>query len=146
MLDDNYIFLTKSILVRDLSKKQFNVLVDISKRLNDLRNCALNMTGLYKTKNDEYYKKINFKSVISGVKKRFKDEYSLIQAHIANTGIKKHVESFNGYVELMNKKIDGKYNRPVHMPKKHKSNCLHNIIIPKQSITSSKKKLKEGLY
>ena len=144
MLDDNYMFLTKSILVRGLSKRQFNVLLDISLRLNVLRNCALDLTGLYKSGDGEHYKKINFKSVISGVKKRFKDEYSFIQAHIGNAGIKKHVESFNGYVELMNKKIDGKYNRPVHMPKKHKPNSLHNIIIPKPSITSSKKKLKEG--
>ena len=144
MLDDNYIFLTKSILVRDLSKRQFNVLVDISKRLNDLRNCALVMTGLYKSLDGEHYKKINFKSVIPGVKKRFKDEYSLIQAHIGNAAIKKHVESFNSYVELRNMQIDGKYNRPVHMPKKHKPNCLHNIIIPKPSITSSKNKFSEG--
>ena len=69
MLDDNYIFLTKSILVRNLSKKQFNVLVDISKRLSDLRNCALDMTGLYKSRDGKHYKRINFKSVISGVKK-----------------------------------------------------------------------------
>jgi len=144
MLDDNYIFLTKSILVRNLSKKQFNVLIDISKRLSDLRNCALDMTGLYKSLDGKHYKRINFKSVISGVKKRFKDEYSFIQAHIANAAIKKHVESFNGYVELRNMQIDGKYNRPVHKPKKHDKQYLHNIIIPKPSITSSKKKLSEG--
>ena len=144
MLDDNCIFLTQSILVRDLSKKQFNVLVDVSLKLNVLRNCALDMTGLFKSSDGKYFKNINFKSVISGIKKRFRGEYSFIQAHIANACIKKHVESFNSYVELLNKKMDGKYDRPVHKPKKHEINCLHNIIIPKQSITSSKKKLNEG--
>ena len=144
MIDDNYIFLTKSILVRNLSKNQFNVLTDISLKLNDLRNCALDMTGLYKSQDGGHYKKINFKSVISSVKKRFNKGYSFIQAHIANACIKKHVESFNGYVKLMNKKIEGKYDRSVHKPKKHHNGCLHNIIIPKPSITSSKKKLREG--
>ena len=144
VMSDDYICLTRSILVRDLSKKQFNVLLDISKRLNDLRNCAVDMTCLYKSGDGEHYNKINYKSVISGVKKMFEDEYSLIQAHMGNTAIKKHVESFNSYVELMNKKIDEKYNRPVHKPKKHDKQCLHNIIIPKPSITSSKKKLEKG--
>lgn len=37
--------------------------------------------------------------------------------------------------------IDIKYNRPVHKPKKHDKQCLHNIIISKPSITYFKKKL-----
>ena len=145
MLGDDCIFLTRSILVRGLSKKQFNVLVDVSLNIGDLRNCAVDMTRLYKSSDDMHYKKVNYKSVISGVKKRFDEEYSLVQAHIANAAIKKHVESFNGYVELKNKQIDKKYDRLIHKPRKRDSGkCLHNIIIPKQSITSSKKKLGEG--
>ena len=45
---------------------------------------------------------------------------------------------------MKNKKIDGEYDRKVNPPKKHDDNRLHNIIIPKESITSSKKKLEEG--
>ena len=41
------------------------------------------------------------------------------------------------------KKIDNEFDREVNSPKKH-DNRLHNIIIPKQSITSSKKKLAGG--
>jgi len=144
MLDDNCMYLTQSTLVRNLYKKQYNVLMDISLKLNDLRNCAVEMTHLYKSSDGKHYKKINFKSVISVVKKRFKCEYSFIQAHVADACIRKHVESFNAYVELMNKKIDRKYDKPVNKPKKHDIKCLHNIIIPKPSITSSKKKLKKG--
>ena len=67
-----------------------------------------------------------------------------IQAHIANAAIKKHVDSFNGFVELMNKIIDQEYDRQVNSPQKHDDDCYHNLIIPKESITSSKKKLAEG--
>ena len=101
-------------------------------------------TPFVKSADKKIFKKINFKSIISNVKEEFKSEYSFIQAHLANAAIKKHVESFNGYVELKNKKIDGEYNRKVNPPKKHDDNRLHNIIIPKESITSSKKKLEEG--
>ena len=45
---------------------------------------------------------------------------------------------------MKNKEIDDEYDREVNPPKKHDDNRLHNIIIPKESITSSKKKLAEG--
>ena len=99
---------------------------------------------LVKSSDEIHYKKINFKSVIGNVKNEFKEKYSLVQAHIADRTIKKHVESFNAFVELKNKKIDKKYERKVNKPKKHDDDRLHNIIIPKESITSSKKKLEAG--
>ena len=43
---------------------------------------------------------------------------------------------------LKNNSIDGEYDCPVNAPREHED-CLHNIIIPKESITSSKKKLAE---
>ena len=141
-VDDN-LYLTKSILVRGLSKEQFNVLVDISSKLNDLRNYAVETTYLIKKSDEKHYKKINYKTIINKVKSKYGDVYSFIQAHLANAAIKKHVGSFNGYVVLLNKKIDNEFDREVNSPKKH-DNRLHNIIIPKESITSSKKKLAEG--
>ena len=77
-------------------------------------------------------------------KKEYKSEYSMIQASMADAAIKKHVDSFNGFVELKNLKIDGKYKGKVNKPKKHDNYRLHNLIIQKGSITSSKKKLAEG--
>ena len=141
-VNDN-LYLTKSILVRGLSKEQFNVLVDISSKLNDLRNYAVETTYLIKKSDEKHYKKINYKTIINKVKSKYDDVYSFIQAHLANAAIKKHVGSFNGYVALLNKKIDNEFDREVNSPKKH-DNRLHNIIIPKESITSSKKKLAEG--
>ena len=141
-VDDN-LYLTKSILVRGLSKEQFNVLLDISSKLNDLRNYAVETTYLIKKSDEKHYKKINYKTIINKVKSKYGDVYSFIQAHLANAAIKKHVGSFNGYVALLNKKIDNEFDREVNSPKKH-DNCLHNIIILKESITSSKKKLAEG--
>ena len=143
-MSDENVLLTQSILIRGLTKKQYNVLVDISLKLNSLRNCAVEKTPFVKSTDRKHFKKINFKSIISKVKEEFKMEYSFLQAHLANATIKKHVESFNGYVELKNKKIDGEYDRKVNPPKKHENYRLHNIIIPKESITSSKKKLREG--
>ena len=98
MLSDDCLYLTKSVLVRGLSKKQFNVLVDISLKLNDLRNYAVETTYLVKKDDDKHFKKINFKSVISKVKSEYNDNYLFVQAHLANAAIKKHVESFNGYI------------------------------------------------
>ena len=141
-VNDN-LYLTKSILVRGLSKEQFNVLVDISSKLNDLRNYAVETTYLIKKSDEKHYKKINYKTIINKVKSKYDDVYSFIQAHLANAAIKKHVGSFNGYIALLNKKIDNEFDREVNSPKKH-DNRLHNIIIPKESITSSKKKLAEG--
>ena len=66
---------------------------------------------LVKSSDEIHYKKINFKSVIGNVKNEFKEKYSLVQAHIADRTIKKHVESFNAYVELKNKKIDKNYEK-----------------------------------
>ena len=143
-MSDDSVLLTQSILIRGLTMKQYNVLVDISLKLNSLRNCAVEKTPFVKSTDKKHFEKINFKSIISKVKEEFKMEYSFVQAHLANAAIKKHVESFNGYVELKNKKIDGEYNRKVNPPKKHENYRLHNIIIPRESITSSKKKLEEG--
>ena len=109
-----------------------------------LRNCAVEKTPFVKSSDGKHYEKINFKSIISSVKEEFKGEYSLIQTHLANAAIKKHVDSFNCFVALKNKEIDDEYDREVNPPKKHDDNRLHNIIIPKESITSSKKKLAEG--
>ena len=84
-------------------------------------------TPFVKSADKKHFKKINFKSIINNVKEEFKSEYSFIQAHLASAAIKKHVDSFNGYVELKNKKIDGEYDRKVNPPKKHDDNRLHNI-------------------
>ena len=137
MIDENCIYLTQSTLIRGLSKKQFNVLADISLKLNDLRICAIKTTKLDKCADDKHFKQLNFKSIITKVRTEFSKDYSFIQAHIANNVIKKHVESFNSYVALTNKSIDNEYKRPLNKPKT-RDNRLHNIIIPRESITSSK--------
>ena len=142
--DDGCVFLTQGCFIRGLSKKQYDVLVDISLKLNDLRNCAVEKTPFVKSSDEKHYMKINFKQVIGNVKKEFGSIYSLIQAGVAGAAIKKHVDSFNGFVALKNKSIDGEYNLKVNSPQKHDVDRLHNIIIPKGSITSSKKKLSEG--
>lgn len=144
MMDDNCVYLTQSSLIRGLSKKEYNVLVDVSLKINDLRNCAVDKSYLVKSSDGKHYEKINYQSVIKEVKNEFREKYSLIQAHLANGAIKQHVESFNSFVVLKNKVIDKEYDRKVSEPKKHDDNHLQNIIIPKESITSSKKKLEAG--
>ena len=144
MSENSKMFLTKSIIIRGLNQKQYDVLVDVSSKLNELRNCAVETTKMFKASDGRHYKKTNYKSIISRVKTEFKEKYSITEASISNAVIKKHVESFNSYIALTNKKIDGKYDRKVNKPKKHDTRCLHNIIIPQNSITSSKKKLEEG--
>ena len=144
MSENSKMFLTKSIIIRGLNQKQYDVLVDVSSKLNELRNCAVEITKMFKASDGRHYEKTNYKSIISRVKTEFKKEYSITQASISNAVIKKHVESFNSYIALTNKKIDGKYDRKVNKPKKHDTGRLHNIIIPQNSITSSKKKLEEG--
>ena len=144
MSENSKMFLTKSIIIRGLNQKQYDVLVDVSSKLNELRNCAVETTKMFKASDGRHYEKTNYKSIISRVKTEFKEKYSITQASISNAVIKKHVESFNSYIALTNKKIDGKYDRKVNKPKKHDTGRLHNIIIQKQSITSSKKKLEEG--
>ena len=144
MSENSEMFLTKSIIIRGLNQKQYDVLVDVSSNLNELRNCAVETTKMFKASDGRHYEKTNYKSIISRVKTEFKKEYSITQSSISNAVIKKHVESFNSYIALTNKKIDGKYDRKVNKPKKHDTDRLHNIIIPQNSITSSKKKLEEG--
>ena len=144
MSENSKMFLTKSIIIRGLNQKQYDVLVDVSSKLNELRNCAVEITKMFKASDGRHYEKTNYKSIISRVKTEFKKEYSITQSSISNAVIKKHVESFNSYIALTNKKIDGKYDRKVNKPKKHDIGRLHNIIIQKHSITSSKKKLEEG--
>ena len=102
------------------------------------QQCVLNLLI------ESIYKKLNYKHIISEVKKEFESTYSFVQTGIANSAIKKHVDSFNAFIALKNKKVDGEYNRCLNEPQKHDDNCLHNIIIPNVSITSSKKKRAEG--
>ena len=144
MSENSEMFLTKSIIIRGLNQKQYDVLVDVSSKLNELRNCAVEITKMFKASDGRHYEKTNYKSIISRVKTEFKKEYSITQSSISNAVIKKLVESFNSCVALTNKKIDGNYDRKVNKPKKHDTDRLHNIIIPQNSITSSKKKLEEG--
>ena len=144
MSENSEMFLTKSIIIRGLNQKQYDVLVDVSSKLNELRNCAVETTKMFKASDGRHYEKTNYKSIISRVKTEFKEKYSITQAIILNAVVKKHVESFNSFIALKNKKIDGKYDRKVNKPKKHDTGRLHNIIIPQNSITSSKKKLEEG--
>jgi len=59
-----------------------------------------------KSADRKHYNKLNYKHIISEVKKEFESSYSLVQAGIANSAIKKHVDSFNAIV-LKNKKVDG---------------------------------------
>jgi len=118
MVDDDCVYLTQCCIIRGLSKKQYNVLVDISLKLNEMRNFAVENTPLVKSSDGKHYKKINFKSIISRVKKEHKSEYSQIQSSMSDAAIKKHVDSFNGFVELKNLKIDGKYKGKVNKPKK----------------------------
>ncbi|MDO5826551.1 MAG: hypothetical protein Q4Q22_09225 [Methanosphaera sp.] len=119
-MSDDCVLLTQSIFVRGLTKKQYDVLVDVSLKLNALRNSTVEKTPFVKSSDEKHYKKINYKSIISNVKEEFKEEYSLIQAHLANAAIKKHVDSFNSFVELKNKKIDGEYDRKVNPPMEYK--------------------------
>ena len=72
--------------------------MDVSLKLNDLRNCAVDMTHLYKSSDGVHFQKINFKPIISKVKEEFNSKYVQVQAHLANSAICKHVGSFNSYV------------------------------------------------
>lgn len=60
-------YLTKSIIIiiRDLSKKQYNVLVDISLKVNELRNCAVEETNLIKASDEKHYAKTNYMTITS---------------------------------------------------------------------------------
>ena len=49
----------------------------------------------------------------------FESTYSFVQTGIANAAIKKHVDSFNAFIALKNKKVDGEYNRCLNEPQKH---------------------------
>ncbi len=49
---EDCMYLTHSIIVRGLSKKQFNVLCDVSLKLNDLRYCAVESTHFVKSDDD----------------------------------------------------------------------------------------------
>ena len=49
MLDDDCIYLTQSCIIRNLSKKQFKVLLDVCLTLNWLRNCAVETTMCVKS-------------------------------------------------------------------------------------------------
>ena len=144
MLDGGCVLLTQSCFIRGFSKKQYNVFVDVCLMLNDLCNCAVEKTPFVKSSDGKYYVKINFKQVIGDVKKELKEKYSLFQAGVVGAAIKKYVVSFNVFVALRNKGIGGDYNLKVNSLHKHESDCLHNIIIPRGSIISSKKKLSGG--
>ena len=143
IVDEDYVLLTQCCRVRDFTKKQYMVLLDLCLRANGLHNCAVDVACLSKASDGIHYREVNYFTVLDDVKEEYYDVYSGLQAHIANNVIRKHVDSLNSYVALSNKKIDGKYDKPVHRPKKH-DNRLQNLIIPRQSITSSKKKLAMG--
>ena len=63
-----------------------------------MRNCAIETTGCVKSSDGKHFRKVNYKSVISKVKKEFKGKFSGVQAHIVGATIKKHVDSFIFYI------------------------------------------------
>ena len=89
MSENSKMFLTKSIIIRGRNQKQYDVLVDVSSKLNELRNCAVETTKMVKDSDGRHYKKTNYKSIISRVKTEFKKKYSITQASISNAVIKK---------------------------------------------------------
>ena len=54
-MSDDRVFLTQCIFVRGLTKKQYDVLVDISLRLNCLRNCAVDETPFVKSGDGKHF-------------------------------------------------------------------------------------------
>ena len=84
----------------------FKVLLDISLKLKQLRNYAVETTMCVKSADKKHYKKLNYKHIINEVKKEFESTYSWFQEGISNATIKKHVDSFNAII-LKNKKVDG---------------------------------------
>ena len=75
MLDEDCIYLTQSCIIRNLSKKQFKVLLDISLKLNCLRNCTVETTMHVKSADGKHYKKLNYKHIIREVKEEFESTY-----------------------------------------------------------------------
>jgi len=47
-------------------------------------------------------KKINYKTIINKVKSKYDDVYFFIRAYLVNAAVKMYVDSFNGYVVLLN--------------------------------------------
>ena len=68
MSENSCMFLTKSIIIRGLNQKQYDVLVDVSSKLNELRNCAVETTKMVKASDGKHYKKTNYISIIDQVK------------------------------------------------------------------------------
>ena len=68
-------FLTRRIIIHGLNRKQYDVLVDVSSKLNELRYCAVETTKMFKTSDGEHYKKTNYIPIINQVKTKFKRKY-----------------------------------------------------------------------
>ena len=54
-MNNDCVYLSQSCIIRGLSKKQFNVLCDVSLRLNDLRNCAIETTECVKSSDGKHF-------------------------------------------------------------------------------------------
>ena len=52
-MSDDCVLLTQSVLIRGLTKKQYDVLVDISLRLNFLRNYTVEKTPFVKSTDNQ---------------------------------------------------------------------------------------------
>ena len=76
--ENSCMFLTRSIIIRGLNRKQYDVLVDVSSKLNELRYCAVGTIKMFKTSGREHYKKTNYISIINQVKTKFKRKYLII--------------------------------------------------------------------
>ena len=68
-------FLTRSIIIRGLNRKQYGVLVDVSSKINELRYRVVETTKMFKTSDGEHYKKTNYIPIINQVKTKFKRKY-----------------------------------------------------------------------
>lgn len=88
MSENSKMFLTKSIIIRGLNQKQYDVLVDVSSKLNELRNCAVEITKMFKASDGRHYEKTNYKSIISRVKTEFNKKYSITQTRYKMTLLK----------------------------------------------------------
>ena len=123
------IFLTQSNFLRHLTKSEYNMLREMCRYSNNLYNCAVYEVRQYFFKTNKYFPYKKYYPIC-----KLNENYSLLQAGVAQQILKVVERSFKSFFALLKLKREGRYAEKVRLPKYRKKGDMFNLVLSTNAI------------
>lgn len=123
-------FLTQSNFIRHLTKSEYNMLREMCRYSNNLYNCAVYEVRQHFFKTNKYFPYKKYYPIC-----KLNENYSLLQAGVAQQTLKVVERSFKSFFALLKLKREGRYAEKVRLPKYRKKGDMFNLVLSTNAIT-----------